>query len=260
MKAVNVPVGARGLDSEPWSRRVSPASAQAVRASGVEFAMLYLGTMTAGSLANLLAAGLGYVPVTYADAFNGLETVSQLHALGVPQGVTVLLDVEGPGIMADPAGLITKINAWGDVVQAAGYIAGVYIGSPQPLTSAELSALRVFRYMRGQGSNPRSERRARRASVGLVRDAGVAVTDVGRCVGRRGLRVGGLSFPNTRHVRRMITELIFRLRGRRPSLAHLHRRCGCPMNDQRFRAEEAQERAALCTHHEGAMGDARTAC
>jgi hypothetical protein len=114
--------------------------------------MLYLGTMTAGSLANLLAAGLGYVPVTYADAFDGGTTVSELQKLGVPQGVTVLLDVEGPGIMADPAGLITKINAWGDTVQAVGYIAGVYIGSPQPLTSAELSALRVFRYMRGQGS------------------------------------------------------------------------------------------------------------
>ncbi len=156
MIAVPVGVGARGIDSEPFSHGADLAHCQALKASGIEVVLLYLGAVSAESVANVLAAGMGFVPVTYAAAIEGPDpgtlTVEQLMALSIPKGTSVILDVEGPSSLTDPAGLITKINTWGDIVQAAGYLPGIYVGSPQPLTSAELTALHVFRYMRGQGS------------------------------------------------------------------------------------------------------------
>jgi hypothetical protein len=152
MVTVPVPVGARGIDSEPWSHNADAPHAHALYASGVELVFLYLGAVTAASIANVLAAGLGFVPVTYASAIDapgaGATTVAQLHALGIPHGCCVFLDIEGAGTLADPAGLIMRVNAWCDVVASAGYVPGVYIGSPQPLTTEELTGLHAVRYWR----------------------------------------------------------------------------------------------------------------
>jgi hypothetical protein len=53
---------------------------------------------------------------------------------------------------SDPKTLTAKIEAWAAAINAGGYIAGLYAGVPQPLTSKELGDLRgVTRYWKGQG-------------------------------------------------------------------------------------------------------------
>lgn len=152
-KAAPAFVGARGIDSEPWSHKGDLDHAKALKASGVDFAVLYLGSVTSAMVDNILAGGLAFIPVTYAaHVFNdqaGTMTVAQMKALGMPAGVTVFIDVEGMhAYNMRPVELISRINAWADTVAAAGFVPGIYIGSPQPLTSEELYGLRVVRYWR----------------------------------------------------------------------------------------------------------------
>lgn len=148
-------VGARGVDSYPFSVGGTAAQAVALRDMGVDFLVGYLGVISPMRLGGALAAGLAFMPVTVAgEFFDGpADEVAQLKALGIPPGVTVWLDLEGQKSFGWPAlDLIEKINAWADAIRSAGYEAGLYVGVPQPLTSDELWSLRVTRYWRGQGS------------------------------------------------------------------------------------------------------------
>lgn len=149
MRAENVFVGARVVDSLPFSMGGTAEEARALRASGVEGLAGYLGAMNAARLAYILDAGLGFMPVTYAgEYFDGPDDeLAQLKALGIPVGVTVWLDLEGEkSFRWDPVDLQKKINTWADAHSKAGFIPALYIGSPQPLTGDELARLRVFRY------------------------------------------------------------------------------------------------------------------
>lgn len=142
-------VGARGTDSVT---ALDASHAQGLKAAGVDFAVRYLGSVTADELEGILSAGLAFMPVTYGNAFDGPTTVARCRAIGLPAGCTVWLDVEGKAAWEmDPATLIGKINAWADAVNAAGFIPGMYAGAPQPLTSKELYNLHVSRYWHGQG-------------------------------------------------------------------------------------------------------------
>jgi hypothetical protein len=95
----------------------------------------------------ILSAGLAFVPVTFADKWDGNAAVGQLRALGMPPGVTAWLDIEGKALMAqEPTGMIAAIDEWAKWVIGAGYEAGVYVGSPQPFTGDELYALKATRY------------------------------------------------------------------------------------------------------------------
>ncbi|MBX3202322.1 MAG: DUF1906 domain-containing protein [Labilithrix sp.] len=147
VKAVNLEVGARVVDSYPYSLGGTAKQAAALKASGIDGLIGYLGVISKARVDQLLDAGLSFGPVTLANRFDGAAAVQQAKALGMPAGVTVWLDVEGTSVyMTPPAELIAKINAWATAVKAAGYIAGIYVGSPQPLTSEELQALGVTRY------------------------------------------------------------------------------------------------------------------
>ncbi len=136
-------VGARGTDSVTLI--TTAAQAQALKASGNDFVIQYLGSVTSAIVDIILAAGLAFMPVTYADKWDGPTTVNELKALGLPTGCTVWLDVEGVGAM-DPTALKAAINNWATAVQAAGFVAGLYVGSGCPLTSIELYQLKVTRY------------------------------------------------------------------------------------------------------------------
>ena len=154
MKTAQALVGARGADSLPFSQGGTAAQAAALRARGIDFFCGYLGVINAQRMGYLLAQGLAFMPVTLAGEYEDgpADEVGQLAALGIPPGCTVWLDLEGlTAFHADPPTLIAKINAWADGIAAAGYMPGLYVGSPQPLTSAELYALHVTRYWRGQG-------------------------------------------------------------------------------------------------------------
>lgn len=147
-------VGARAVDSDPFSRAGTPQQAAALRASGVDCLIGYLGAMNAARLQAVLNAGLAFMPVTFAGEYKdgAADELAQLAALGLPKGCTVWLDLEGlEAWKTDPLKLIAMINAWADAISGAGYMPGLYVGAPQPLTSAELYALRVVRYWWGLG-------------------------------------------------------------------------------------------------------------
>jgi hypothetical protein len=148
-------VGAVVVDSLPFSQGGTMAQAAGLRDAGVHCVAGYLGAMTAARLAVILAAGMAYLPVTFAGEYNDgpSDEVGQLQALGIPPGAAVFLDVEGlTAFKSDPAALIAKINAWADGITAGGWVPMLYVGVPQPFTSAQLYALRVRGYWRGQGS------------------------------------------------------------------------------------------------------------
>lgn len=147
MKAATSSVGALGVDT---IATITSAQAHSLESSGFSFVVRYLGGLTAVELSEILGEGLAVMPVTYSRGggwipsgalgqTDGTTTVSQLYALKFPVGVTVWCDLEGmAGTVADT---IAYAEAWGALVQAAGYIPGVYVGAGVPLTSAELYAL-----------------------------------------------------------------------------------------------------------------------
>lgn len=145
------PVGARIIDSLPFSQGGTAAQAAALKAAGVDGIALYLGVANRARVDACLAAGLLVMGVTLAGAYDGKLAAAQAKAWGLPPGVSLFLDLEGKGTLTDP-GLVQRINAWANDVAAAGYLPGLYVGVPQPLTSDELYRLRVVRYWRGQGS------------------------------------------------------------------------------------------------------------
>lgn len=144
MKAQLARVGMRGIDAV---QLVDAIHARDLKAAGIDYVVQYLGSVSPIGVQDIVAAGLAFSPVTYADKFDGDAAARELVNLGVPAGVTAWLDLEGAPIMAmQPADLIIEINAWAHAVTASGFQPGLYIGSPQPLTGDELYALAVVRY------------------------------------------------------------------------------------------------------------------
>lgn len=104
----------------------------------------YIEKVTAAELSAQLAAGIAFLPVTYALDFDAASQISRLQALGIPKSVTIFLDVEG--VSLDAATLITEINTWARAMTAAGYEAGLYVGAGIPLTDVQIYALAVTKY------------------------------------------------------------------------------------------------------------------
>lgn len=155
MRAEPSCVGAVVVDSLPFSQGGTVSQAAGLKAAGVAAMSGYLGSVTPARLEVILAAGLAYIPVTYAGEYNDgpNDEVEQLRRLGIPPGASVFLDLEGmSAFKTNPPELIAKINAWADGIAGAGYIPCLYVGVPQPLTSTELYALHVKGYWKGQGS------------------------------------------------------------------------------------------------------------
>lgn len=105
----------------------------------------YIEKISSAELQAQLAAGIAFVPVTFALDFNAAAVIARLQALGVPKGVTVFLDVEGKNL--DAASLIANINTWARAIRTAGYDPGMYVGAGCPLTPEQLyEDLLVDRY------------------------------------------------------------------------------------------------------------------
>jgi hypothetical protein len=123
-----------------------------MRTAGMDFFVGYLGSVTSGQLDGILRDGLAFMPVTYADRFDGPSCVEELRRLEIPSLVTVWLDLEGIKRLT-PDEIIVKCNTWGHTVRSAGYDVGIYCGAGFQLTSSELGALTMDRYWLG-GSDP----------------------------------------------------------------------------------------------------------
>lgn len=149
MKVSEAFIGARGVDSLPFSQSGTQDQAHALKRAGVDFVVGYLGSINPARLAYVLDAGLAFMPVTFAgEYFDGArDEISHLKALRIPPGVTVWLDLEGRKSYDWPASdLISLIDTWANTIKLEGYIPGLYVGSPQPLTGPELAKLAVTRY------------------------------------------------------------------------------------------------------------------
>src|SRR5688572_23711541 len=112
MKIVQAHVGARGVDSLPFSNTGTQDQANALRATGIDFVVGYLGAMNAARLSYVLNAGMGFMPVTFAGEYKdgAVDELNQLKALGIPAGATVWLDVEGVASDVPVATLKKQIN------------------------------------------------------------------------------------------------------------------------------------------------------
>jgi hypothetical protein len=146
--------GARVVDSLAFSQGGTLAQAKALKASGVEGFVGYLGAMNAARLGYVLEAGLSFQPVTFAGEYKdgAADEIAQLKALGIPRGASVWLDLEGLGAWNTPVGELARlINAWAVDVASAGWMPTLYVGAPQPFDGAQLYGLRVVRYWLGQG-------------------------------------------------------------------------------------------------------------
>ncbi len=155
MKIATAFPGARGVDSLPFSNGGTADQAKRLAASGIEFFVGYLGAMNPARLKAVLDAGLAFMPVTFAAEYKdgAADEIAQLAALQIPKGATLWLDLEGLDAWNMPVAQLTAlIEAWAAAIVGAGYMAGLYVGAPQPLTGKQLYALKnITRYWLGIG-------------------------------------------------------------------------------------------------------------
>src|SRR5258708_773363 len=123
-----------------------------MKADGVDGVWGDLGVINAERVGHILDAGMGFLACTLAAHYDPTAAVQQLQVLGVTPHVSCALDLEGlAAFNSDPVAMAGIVNRWGDTVDGAGWQPVLYVGSPQPFTSAELWQLHVKRYWRGQG-------------------------------------------------------------------------------------------------------------
>jgi Domain of unknown function (DUF1906) len=141
MNAVILEPGLRGCDTIV---KLSYMDALKLFDAGFRFVGRYVTSLTAAELSDILRAELAVTFISYANSFDPSDEIAALKALQIPKGAVVWLDVED--VKDDPVTLSQRINTWAKAIQAAGYVAGLYVGAGVPLTSAELYALAVTRY------------------------------------------------------------------------------------------------------------------
>ena len=131
---------------------MTPTRAAALKAAGMSFAVRYLGGINQAELAAILNAGLLFMPVTFSRApgwvptaamgtSDGQQDVAQLQALGLPQGCTVWIDLEGVDPSTPASAVSDWVNARSAVIKGAGFDAGLYVGYSCILDGAQLYAL-----------------------------------------------------------------------------------------------------------------------
>jgi hypothetical protein len=155
VKVVPVPLGSRGAD---MAAALTFTNAADLKTAGLDYVTRYVGGISGAELALIHAAGLGLQLVTYSrapgwtpsaalGAGDGAGDVAHLHALGIPAGMLVWIDLEG--VSGSAADVIAWVEARAAALVGAGYIAGLYVGAGEVLNAAQLYALRgVTRYWR----------------------------------------------------------------------------------------------------------------
>lgn len=141
------------------------AALEAIWARGARVIITYAEILTAALLARYTGGAhpFGVSVITYsrangwtpsadtgaADAKRALDVV---HSLGVPPGLVLWDDIEGPAQGIQPSALIDHVDSHGAIVAAAADIAGVYIGWGAGLTSEEWqSRPNTHRYWKAGG-------------------------------------------------------------------------------------------------------------
>lgn len=131
--------------------KLTADQARDLYAADFRFAGRYVTSLTDQEIADILGSGLALTIFTYANSFDPSDEIAALRRLKIPEGVVVWLDVES--VKDDPVTLQARINTWARALKQAGYVPGIYYGVASKLTSKELYALSVVRYMKS-GSRP----------------------------------------------------------------------------------------------------------
>lgn len=155
--------GARGVDCITV---LSSASAARLKAAGISFAVRYLGSLTVAERDAILGAGLallavgfsrkpGWSPTGALGAQDGAAAALHAEAAGLPTGMHLFCDLEGPAGGTHPDDTIAYVNAWAAAVSAAGYLPGLYVGFACGLTPQQLyESLHVACYWHSCSSVP----------------------------------------------------------------------------------------------------------
>lgn len=163
------------------------ATAKARFAGGDRFCLRYLSLLgerssdlTTAEAEVILAAGLALMPVQHVDAYgwsptqtlgetHGRSAAANAQAVGFPPGVCVWVDVEGVSPGAAVADVVAYCLAWYAVVDAAGYVPGLYVGPNSGLTGAALTGLPFAHYWRSASRGLPEPERGFQLLQGLVR-------------------------------------------------------------------------------------------
>lgn len=160
--------GAQGFDA---SVNLSP-SAVAALSGQFAFCLRYVpfdgwidGDLTFDEAANILESGLALMPIYPYPGDNwqpngasgvthGRRAAANARALGFPDNVNLWMDLEGIADGWPVQSVIDHCNMWFDVVEAAGYVPGIYVGMPCGLTADQLFwALKFHHYWRSQSAS-----------------------------------------------------------------------------------------------------------
>jgi hypothetical protein len=126
---------------------LTTAGCKLLQSKGIRGVIRYLSGLSLAERDVILATGLELYFVNYSrepgwlpSAANGLgdamRDLSLLSVLGIPTGVHVAFDLEGPG--GSVADVIAHVTAHGQAIQKAQYLASIYVGENSLLTSKQL--------------------------------------------------------------------------------------------------------------------------
>jgi hypothetical protein len=156
--------GAMGIDLDTalFAADVARLVALEAPAPRISFVVRYLGDLSSDEAATITGGGLALMAVTHprtgalSQALgqqDGMDAVAHARAASIPNGTTVWLDLESWTGTDDDA--IGYVNSWAALVQAAGFIPGLYVGwASSPLASAQLYALGAHAYWRSCSEVP----------------------------------------------------------------------------------------------------------
>jgi hypothetical protein len=142
-----VPYGSRIIDSYPLSLGGTVDQVRALKLAAVDGVVVYASVASPMLCAAIVSAGMGLLAVTRAGEYNdgSADEIAWARKVGYPAGASFALDFEGlPAFEAgkkDPIALMGLLKAWASEIRAAGWRPVLYLGSPQPLTSAEIDSL-----------------------------------------------------------------------------------------------------------------------
>lgn len=154
LKAQSINAGSIGFDC------LIPPSDWSSYADQFNFYVGYTQQMTENDLGYALQSGLGVMLVQgyYDDMVSnqsgaswGQTAVDQAESIGYLKGCVLWLDLEN--VTQSSSKTIIWCNEWAAVVSNAGYIPGLYVGVPQPLSSLQLYRLNFSHYWKSESSD-----------------------------------------------------------------------------------------------------------
>jgi hypothetical protein len=163
--------GMLGFDTD---QVITLSLAASLKSSNFSFALRYIslepeprpGDLSVGEIEAILDARLalgvvqhccepGWLPSGPLGEVYGSFAANNLVALNLPVGITVWLDFEECSPATSEAAAVAYVNNWAQVVAAAGYQPGVYVGAGQPLSGDVLYwRLLTTRYWQSGSSVP----------------------------------------------------------------------------------------------------------